>query len=186
MSDHICSFSEERIVNAAYGDAGVIERFKVYRHRRSCEPCNKLYHGYRRTAQSFKEVKSLSCPPGVTVKAEEKIGLKKKQKASVTDRLLDLVFSRPAVALSGTAVVVLLAFIVTFRIFLFTPAPPPHQFSEREIDEARQQIERTFALVVPVVQNAQKNVQDDIIMSRIVPPLQSGVQKTNQLFRSVQ
>ncbi len=180
MNTPTCSFDEEKLVGAAYRDGTIADRIRVFFHTKRCKECASIFREYRQTANTFDSIKPEKCPPTVTDRVRKRIGIKKEK--SFFDPVLDFIFYRPAYAVSGTAVVVVLAVFLAFQLTdLYSPEPDVY-YSDAEIRQAQEDIEKTFAMIVPVVQNAQLHVRDDIIRSQLLPPVQHSVEKTNQLF----
>jgi hypothetical protein len=178
-----CSFDEEKLIGAAYGDGGIAGRFRVYLHRIKCPECASLYREYKQTAERFDSIKPEKCPATVTDRVDERIGISSKGKKKYLTRSLDFIFYRPAFSLSGTIAVVLLAFILTYQFTgIFDPDPGVY-YSEEEIRQAQEDLEKAFAMIVPVVQNAQITVRDNIIRSQLLPPVKQSVEQTNLFFR---
>lgn len=183
METHKCSFDEEKLIGSAYGDVGFINRLRVFFHIKKCRTCAELYKEYKRTALTFASLRPEKCPPSVTDRVEERIGFKQKTGKGFIDPVLDFVFYRPSYALSGTAVIVMLAVFLTIQFTdVYAPAPDVH-YSDAEIRQAQEDIEKTFAMIVPVVHNAEVHVRDKVIRSQVLPPVQHSVEKTNQLFK---
>ncbi|GEM_PF-1592740 len=182
MNTKTCAFDEIKISNAAYGDASLREKISVHFHIRKCTTCASLYREYRETANAFDSIKPEKCPASVTERVEKRIGVTKEGKRFL-DPVLDFVFYRPSYALSGTAVVAILAIVLTLQLTDIASPGPEHYYTESEILQAEQEIEKTFAMIFPVVQDAQVNIRDRIIKSQIIPPVQHSVEQTNKLFK---
>lgn len=180
MKARSCSFDEEKLIGAAYGEGTVADRIRVFFHTRSCKECAAGFREFRRTARTFDSIEPEKCPPSVTNRVRQRIGIKKEK--SILEPVLDYVFYRPAYAVSGTAVVVLLALFLTYQFTdLYDPKPDVY-YTDEEIRRAQEDIEKTFAMIVPVVHDAQIQIRDNIIRSQLLPPVQHSVEKTNQLF----
>ncbi len=182
MDTKQCSFDEEKIIDVAYRDAAIGDRLQVFLHTKKCTECNSLYREYKQTAERFNEIKKQQCPSSVTVRVENRIGYRNKDNSKLFDRMLDIVFYRPAYVLPGSAVVVILMIFLTVKLFNIVMHEPEQVYTEAEIHKAQEEIEMTFAMIAPVVYNAQRDILDKIIMSQIVPPVRQSVETTNQLF----
>ncbi len=182
MDTQRCSFDEEKIIGAAYGDSGLVDRLRVFLHLKRCGECNSLYREYKRTAVTFTSLKRQECPSTVTDRVENRIGIKKNNNANLFDRMLDFIFYRPAYVLSGTSFLVVITVFLTVQLsHMYTPGPEQF-YTNSEIRTAQEEIEKTFAMIVPVVHYAQVDIRDKIIMLQIVPPVRQSVEKSNQLF----
>jgi hypothetical protein len=178
-----CSFDEEKLIGAAYGDGGIAVRFRVFFHKIKCPECASIYGEYKQTAALFDSIKTEKCPATVTDKVDEQVGIASKGKKKVLTHSLDFIFYRPAYAFSGTIAVVLLAFVLIYQFTgIFDPDPGVY-YSEEEIRQAQEDLEKAFAMIVPVVQNAQITVRDNIIRSQLLPPVKQSVEQTNLFFR---
>ncbi len=182
MDTKTCSFDERKISSVAYGDSTLTDKIRVYLHKRKCANCSALYLEYRKTASAFESIKPEKCPASVTNRVEEKIGLKNEGNRGLFYPLLDFVFYRPSYALSGTAVVAILAIALTLQLTDIRSTGEESYYTESEIQQAGEQIEKTFAMIFPVVQDAQVNVREKIIKSQIIPPVQHSMEQTNKLF----
>jgi len=176
-----CSFEEEKIITASYRDGGIGNKVRVFFHRKKCEKCESLYQEYRQSARMFDSIKPEKCPASVTDIVEERIGMKNK-KRGFYDSVLDFVFYRPAYALPGTVALVLLAVMLTFQFSNIYSPDPQAYYSKEDINRAHEEIEKAFAVIVPVVHNAQVTVRDNIIRSQVLPPVKHSIEQTNKLF----
>lgn len=182
MDTQRCSFDEEKIISAAYGDSGLGDRLRVFLHLKRCGKCNSLYREYKRTAVTFTSLKQQKCPSTVTDRVENRIGIKKNNNVNLFDRMLDFIFYKPNYALSGTVLLIIITVFLSVQLSDMYTTMPEHYYTDAEIRKAHEEIEKTFAMIVPVVHNAQVDIRDKIIMSQIVPPVRRSVEKTNQLF----
>lgn len=177
-----CSFEEEKIITASYRDGGIGNKLRVFFHRKKCEECESLYQEYRQSARLFESIKPEKCPVSVIDRVELKIGVKQNKKRRFFDTIFDFVFYRPVYTLSGTAVLILLAGMLTFQLSnLYSPDSQVY-YSDEEINRAQEEIETAFAVIVPVVHNAQVTVRDNIIRSQVLPPVKHSIEQTNKLF----
>jgi hypothetical protein len=182
MNTPTCSYDEEKLISAAYGDTGLFQRFQAWVHTRTCRTCAETWRGHRATAAAFRSIPPEKCPPRVIERVEAKIGLRPKGSRGATAAIMDFIFYRPAFAVSGSAAIVVVAAVLIFQAAgVFTPEPRA-QYTDVEIERALDDIETTFAMIFPIVQNAQTNIYNKVMQSQVLPPVQNSLQRTNQLF----
>jgi hypothetical protein len=186
MTARKCSFEEEKIITASYGDGGIVNKVRVFLHTKKCRACASLYREYRQSALLFDSIKPEKCPATVIDKVEKQIGIKQNKKRRLLDSFLDFIFYRPDYALPGTAVLIILAGILTFTFSDMYSPDPGIYYSTEEINQAQKAIETAFAVIVPAVYNAQITVRDNIIRSQVLPPVKHSVEQTNKLFHFAQ
>ncbi len=175
-----CHHNKMVISDAAYGSASLREHVHALLLRLRCGSCRSEYKFARETATNLRSTLKQPCPP-LPVQQALQIS---SNRSRPWDRPLGIILTRPSAAvISGTTLATAVVALFLFFSLVRTPENGAGVYTAADIELASEQINRTFSLVVPLVQNAQKDVRDEIFMHQVIPPLRESVSAANDLFR---
>lgn len=168
----------DKIIGAAYGDAKIIDRIKIYLLSKKYPEVKLLFDEYRSTSKAVHSIEKEILPDELLEKVKTKTGVKEPQKNSFFFDFYSFVFTRPA--LSGFATVLLIIIII---ISAFIKGPEfQTQYSKEEIAIANKQTKQALAIIGKVFSDTEKTLKNDILAKRVGQPINEGLNIVNDLF----
>ncbi len=177
QSKHISDDLHDRIIAVAYGDAGIIDKLKVFLNAAKNHEVKKLLAEYKETAAAVNSFKEEKCPVEIIDSVNKKIKpeLNGRRKEILT---LGKFIKKPAVVFS-TAVIVLGIFAM---VLFYKPENKP-EYSQAQVELAEKQVKESLALVGEVFRKTQYKLADDVLGKQVSPPIKKGMNLINNLFK---
>lgn len=174
---HIKEDLHDRIVAVAYGDAGIIDKLKVYFNAAKNPEVKKLLTEYKETAEAVNILKSEQCPDEIIDSVNKKIKLELNSSRNNIFQLSNFI-KKPVVVFS-TAVIVL----GIFAVLLFNKPENKAKYSKAQVELAEKQVKESLALVGEVFRKTQYKLADDVLGKQVSPPIKKGMNLINNLFK---
>jgi hypothetical protein len=154
----------DRIICVAYGDAGFLDRIKIYLDARRDPEIKKILAEYR---ESAKKVHLIS--------PEEYNGIVPvMKKRNINNWLLNylyLFFKKPLI--SAAAVLMIIGGIAGYLIINANHSTP--KYTEQELRIADQQAKESFALVASIFDRTKNELKNKIFNEKVNKPINKGL-----------
>ena len=167
-----------KIINAAYGDAGIFDKIKIYFLAKKYPEVKFLFDEYRATSKAVHSIEKEFMPDELLEKVKIKAGSKEPQKNSFFFDFYSFVFARPAVSAFAAAVLII---IIITSAFIKEPGFES-QYSKEEVALANKQTKQALAIIGKVFSNTEKTLKNDILAKRVGQPINEGLNMVNNLF----
>ena len=168
----------QRIISVAYGDAGIIDKIKIYFLAARDNEIKKLLDEYKTTAGAVRNLEKENCPDEIIEKIKNNTGIKDKNLFFPAAEFIHALIYRPA--LTAAAVLILAAVIFLFTLF---NGANRNQYSEKQIKQAENQVKQSLVLVSKIFNRTADNLENNIIKEQVAKPVYEGVSTINELFR---
>jgi len=156
----------DQIINAAYGDATIMQKISLYVKMLSNKELKIVYNDYKLTAQHVHKIK--------LEETELDIGII----SNTISRITSFVFAKP-LNVSFASLALLLA-AVTF--FLMLNKNSGVNYTQSEMMQAELDMKYSLAIVGKVFTSAENRLNKEIIDDKIRRPIKKGFQTINTLY----
>ena len=156
----------DQIINAAYGDATIMQKISLYVKMLSNKELKIVYNDYKLTAQQVHKIK--------LEETELDIGII----SNTISRITSFVFAKP-LNVSFASLALLLA-AVTF--FLMLNKNRGVNYTQSEMIQAELDMKYSLAIVGKVFTSAENRLNKEIIDDKIRRPIKKGFQTINTLY----
>jgi len=156
----------DQIINAAYGDATIMQKISLYVKMLSNKELKIVYNDYKLTAQQVHKIK--------LEETELDIGII----SNTIYRITSFVFAKP-LNVSFASLALLLA-AVTF--FLMLNKNSGVNYTQSEMMQAELDMKYSLAIVGKVFTSAENRLNKEIIDDKIRRPIKKGFQTINTLY----
>jgi len=156
----------DQIINAAYGDATIMQKISLYVKMLSNKELKIVYNDYKLTAQQVHKIK--------LEETELDIGII----SNTISRITSFVFAKP-LNVSFASLALLLA-AVTF--FLMLNKNSGVNYTQSEMMQAELDMKYSLAIVGKVFTSAENRLNKEIIDDKIRRPIKKGFQTINTLY----
>jgi hypothetical protein len=164
--NHIDEEILDKIIAAAYEDASLTDRIRIYFLAKKNPEINKLLYEYRETAGNVKKIPLEECPDSVTKSLEIKTGEVKS------------FISKPAYAFAITLLV-----ISTLVFVLLNQNKEKEQvYSKAEVEHAEQQVKTSLAILNKVFKKTEDLIREDILPKRVGKPVHKSLSIINEVL----
>jgi len=171
-SDKLNQKLTDKIINVAYGNAGIVDRIYIFFKAKADGKANSLLNEYRNTAISVHNLKQEEVPDYIIAKAKSITG-GTGQNEFIPSHISYGVFSFLSTkVIPATVLGILFIFIVSFLI-LREPSPS-HKYSKAEIELAEKQLKLSLAIVGKAFQKAEKSFSEEVLNNQINKNLNRG------------
>jgi hypothetical protein len=167
-----------RIISAAYGDAGLFEKIKIYFLAASNKEVKKIVKEYKQTASAVNHIQIDECPHEVikniknnSVNAEDNLFI------SVIN-FLNQLFYKPMYA----AAIVLILVSAAVSLFLFNQKSE-NQISNQQVAAAEEQVKQSIVFVNRIFERTAGRVENDVLKKQVAKPVNEGISTINNLFK---
>ncbi|MGD8779745.1 MAG: hypothetical protein PVH88_12380 [Ignavibacteria bacterium] len=167
---------KNKIISAAYGDAGLIDKIQIYFLRTKYENVDELYLEYRSTAKAVKKIGKEEIDDSVIEKVRSKIKLQEENSSGFIYDIYNVILNRPVVT---TAAVVILIASISYSIIKQNTAVT--NYSEQEIELADKQTRDALAIVTKIFKSAEFRIKEDF-NTRVKKPINKGLKIVDDLF----
>ena len=168
----------DKIINVAYGDAGIIDRLFIFWKVSLNRDIKNLFNEYKATAKAVHSVKPEDVPVDLTQSFKNRIISAEPSRffTSVFSYFFYLLFGKKAIPAFLLGVILLI--IVSFLIF----KEPSHKYTNAEIELAEKQFKQTLAIVGKAFEKAEKSFSKDILEKQINKKLNKGYYLVNNIL----
>lgn len=168
----------DKIISAAYGDARIVDKIKIYLLAKKYLEVRSLFDEYRSTSKAVRSIEKEFMPEELLNNIKLQTGIKEPQRNSFFFDFYSFVFTRPAVSAFAAAV-----FIIIVITSAFIKGPDlSSQYSQEEIALANKQARQAFAIIGKVFNQTEKTLKNDILAKRVGQPINEGLNMVNNLF----
>ncbi|MBL1212253.1 MAG: hypothetical protein HND52_02745 [Ignavibacteriae bacterium] len=168
----------DKIISAAYGDAGFIDKIKINKLAAKYPEVKILFDEYSTTANAAHSIKLEECPDELLNSVGSKIGVKRENKKSFLFDLYTALFTRPIVSAAAASILV----IAIVTSIIFNKNEYQYNYSPEEIALADKQVKESLYFVSKIFNKAQTNLTDEILTDRVAKPISKGINLVNDLF----
>lgn len=168
----------DKIINAAYGDAGIFDKIKIYFLAKKYTEVKSLFNEYRATSKAVHSIEKEFMPDELLEKIKPQTGVKEFQKNSFFFDFYTFIFTRPVSSAIAAAALIIL--IIT-SVFIKGP-DITNQYSKEEIALANKQTKQALAIIGKVFSNTENTLKNDILAKRVGQPINEGLGMINNLF----
>jgi len=161
----------DQIINAAYGDATIMQKISLYVKMLSNKELKIVYNDYKLTAQEVHKIKI----------EETELDIEKKNIGIISNTIsiiTSFVFAKP-LNVSFASLALLLA-AVTF--FLMLNKNSGVNYTQSEMMQAELDMKYSLAIVGKVFTSAENRLNKEIIDDKIRRPIKKGFQTINTLY----
>lgn len=166
-----------KIINAAYGSAGITDRLVVWLNVKKNSEAEKIFNEYKKTASAVKTLKQAQCPEAIVNKALAEAELSKKRKHSIN---LSRVFFTKGFAFGS---IVALVIAVTTALYLNKKENTEEVYTEEQIELAEKQTKEALALVGKVLNNSKTILKNEVLYKQVSKPINVSIRTVNYLFK---
>ncbi len=156
----------DKIIAAAYKDANLIDRIKIYFITKQDDKVKKIFNEYRAAAKAVKQIPLDECPGSIIESIKVKT-VKEKNSAL-----------KP-VYMFAVSLIVVLSFIA---VFWFQNKDTKRVYSTAEIELAEKQVKESFVIVNRVFKKTEKLIQNDILQKRVGKPVRQSLSIINEVL----
>lgn len=175
QSKHIKEELVDKIIAAAYGDAGILDKIIVGFQAVRNPEVKKLLKDYKETADAVHSLLQAECPDALVKATGDRIKYQSKyeKKKSPVSFLRRPVFKFAAAAL----VIGVVSFLLIQK--------PKHEakYSKAEAELAEKQVKESLAIVGKVLRKTQYKVTDEVLGGQVSPPIKKSINLINDLFK---
>lgn len=157
----------DMIIAAAYKDAGLRDRIKVYFLVNKNPEAKRLYNEYRSTSDKVKRIPLDECPESIT----ESLNIK-------TERKNKPLILKPAYIFAIAVIIV--STIVAILLNQNNGKEPV--YTKAEIEQAEQQVKTSLAIVNRVFKKTEDLIEKDILPKRVARPLNKSLSIINEVL----
>jgi len=169
----------ERIISAAYGDAGIVERLKIYWIARHNEEAKSTLAEYRKIADRVHSIRGEEYPEASAIKTIQRIKREEANEKTFSIGWTSQLSKRPGVYAFGAILVVM---AIAFAL-LREPKPNYEGYTEAQVKTADRQAKEALAIVGRVINRSRNTLKNDVLIKQIGLPIHESVQTVNQLFK---
>jgi len=167
-----------RIISAAYSDAGLIEKIKIYFLAARNKRVKKLLEEYKITARAVHSLEQEKCPDTILKSIKNELSTKENKIITLVSDFLYSVLYRPAI--SALAAVL---FISTLLFFVLFNKTVNKQYSDAQVQLAEKQVKRSLVLVNKIFERTTFKLENDILKKQVAEPVNKGISTINDLFK---
>lgn len=162
-----------RIISAAYGDAGLTESIKIYLLAAKNKEVKKVLDEYKLTADAVKQSEQVKCPDGIIKRIESETAIN-----NTVTSLPDILYGFIQKPLLSAA-----AIISVMVAFLLFNDPGPKQYTDEQILTAEKHVKQSLVFVNKIFKRTADKVENDILKQQVVKPISKGISTINNLFK---
>ncbi len=170
---------KERIIAAAYGDAGLFEKIKIYWIRKNNAEASSIWDTYYSTARRVHKIKPDRFPDQSLEKLRIEMDNTGQVKSKTKPRNSVRFSGHLALLGAGLATAV---FLVVF-VLRKEPQPDYEGYTEQQVELADKQTREALAIVGRVIGTSSHALKNDILGEKIGLPIHQSMQTVNQLFK---
>lgn len=166
-----------KIISAAYGDAGPGDRFYVYLKTRKDPEMKKIYNEYKAVARLVGKIKELECPSDIRkLNSMPKAEMEKEH--SFAYDLYSVLFVKPVWTFS---VVIIFISVVALSV-VFRKNEIQRTYSQKEIALADKQATQALKMVGDILNRTKSTVVREILPEKVSKPLNKGINVVKDLI----
>lgn len=170
---------KERIIAAAYGDAGMLENIRIFWVRKHDAEARAIWSEYRATADKIHKMELDEYPEQSFARVKGIIDNNRKTKRNAA-HWFPIQFSGQ-VAVMGAGL--LMAVFLIIFVLRKEPKPTYEGYSQQQVEEADKQTREALAIVSRVIKVSRNTLENDVLETKIGLPIHESMQTVNQLFK---
>lgn len=169
-----------KIINVAYGDAGIIDQIYIHLKIINNKEIESLFEEYSKSAKAIHSLNQEEIPDYIIIRAKRLAGDMNKNKTikSNLSYVLYSFFGKRIIPV--TVFGVLLIFFISF--LLFHNPMQTHKYSKAEIELAEKQLRESLAIVGKVFQQAETSFNKEVLNKQINKNLSRGYYLVNNIL----
>lgn len=171
-----------KIISVAYGDASLFDKIRFFFLAKKYSEVKNLLDVYRDTASSVHSIPIDECPQIIVEQVGESINRKSKSSNKFLFDLYSAFFSRPAVSIAATIIVL----ITMATSILFYKHEPNNIYSQNEIELANYQAKEALAMVGSIFSKTSRKIGREILPNTVSKPIRDGMKIVNNIFEEEQ
>lgn len=158
----------DKIISVAYGDAGLINRIKIFFNARSNAEVKKILEEYRETAREVHQM--------ALEKFEKEIPVNGPKVNNWLLTYFNLFFRRPVLS---TAMALMIIAGVTGYLIINNNNSSIDGYSKTELAIAENQAKESFAIVASIMDKTEDKLKNEVFKEKINKPLKKTVTIVN-------
>ena len=166
-----------RIISVAYGDAGFLEKIKIYLLASKNSDVKRLLNEYKRISNALNKLQQDECPNEILEKVKISSGFDKEVSSQTPFSFFYPLFFKPVL----TAITVLI-FISGMIFFLLIHNTNENSYSKSQIQLAEKQVKQSLVLVNRVFNRTADTIENDVLKEQVAKPVHEGISTINNLF----
>jgi|GEM_PF-506865 hypothetical protein len=166
-----------KIISVAYGDANILDRYKVYRLASKYSEVKNLLNSYKKTAADVHKIGEDECPEELISLIESRTTKISGRADTFTADFFAVLFNRPIVS---AAVTIIMIGFLTYGII--ENRAPRYEYSRDEIELADQQARQALAIVGKIFEQTNTTLKEEVLNSRVAKPIRESVDIVNDLL----
>lgn len=161
-----------KIISAAYGDLGFINKIKIYLDAKKNPEVKIILDEYKAIAREVHSLKNEEYNGSIPVYHP--------QNSNFLLQYFNLFFKKP---LLSTSLVLLLIGGVISGYLLMKEKQPAEKYSAAEILAAEQQVKESFAIVADIFNRTEDRLKNDILQKNLGQPVQKSLAIINNYLK---
>lgn len=167
---------KDKIISAAYGDASLLDRIKIFYLIKKNDEARKLFLEYRKTAGEVRQLGEEEYPESIARAVESKT-IGENRSGNFLFDLYSVIISKPLISAATTFILV-----AAITVALIVNKPIEYKYSEAEIIKADQQTRHALAIVENIFRQTQSTLQKEVLGEKVAKPINHGIGIINNLF----
>ncbi len=166
-----------RIISVAYGDAGFLEKLRIYLLASRNSEVKKLLNDFKKTSDAIHTLEQDECPAEILDKVKISTGLDKNVSSRSSFNFFYPLFYKPVLT-----VITILVFISGIVFFLLINNTNENSYSKSQIQLAEKQVKQSLVLVNRVFNRTADTIENDVLKEQVAKPVHEGISTINNLF----
>jgi hypothetical protein len=179
-SDEINQTLIDKIINVAYGDAGLIDTVSIYTKALFNNSVKKLLNDYKITARAVDKINREEFPERIVETVRSGLGINKNKDSSTLKFKKSFVFVLSEARYSIIIASFLILAVISFLIFQ-NPTTDSN-YTKAELEMAQKQFNQTMTIVNRVFKSTGKQLNKEILKDHVSKPVNKGFSLINELI----
>lgn len=169
----------EKIISAAYGDAGLMDKLYIYMLSLRNREVRDILNEYRSTAREVHSIKEEELSEDKVGMLYAQAGSKRRGKSAFLFDILSIFTAKPVVA-SVTAFAVMALIITTMFV---KNRQPEAVYTDEQIITAAAQTRQVFQIINEAFDNAKVVVEDKVLKENVAKPINESYKKISKIIK---
>lgn len=173
-----CQQVEQLLDDFHDGKISLKTKRQINAHLESCSNCHSLYNNYQTMLDSLHRLEVHSCPDEIVENVYAILNL---EKGAVSSRqsFVDLIFEyvrqyRFRLGIVGAVAVIILSLMIS-DVNFHQPPQIEKQYSETEIEQAKDQVKLALAFFNEITGRTQKILEEQVLPQQVIQPLKTSL-----------
>ena len=167
-----------RIISVAYGDAGLLDKIKIYLLASKHVEVKKILNEYKITSKAVDKIEIDKCPEDIVERVKNSNGIVKDSLLVSFLNFINQLLHKPVFT-----VAILLIIISSVVSLLILNQKNETQIPNKHVALAEKQVKQSIVFVNRIFERTAGRVENDIIKQQVVKPVNEGITTVNNLFK---